>query len=159
MKNPTYTALLLSAALLALAACAPESRTIRLTYRQHDIQKQFDTLYNGQQTGEGFYKGFLEQALATCHGEQDSAIRQDVLSSMYLDTSANIYHCITNTVFSFPGGTVNASGVFNMVPGDTIAPDHDFPVTGGSAGFAGVSGRYTRRYNGGVYYVELELKE
>lgn len=158
MKSPRYTALFLPAVLMCLAACGPRSRTIRLTYRQHDIQKQFDTLYNKQQTSEGIYKGFLEQALAVCHREQDSAIRQDVLSSMYLDTSTNRYNCITNTVFSFPEGTVIASGVFSMAPGDTIAPDHDFPVTGGSAGFAGVSGRYTRRYEGGVYYVELEVK-
>lgn len=159
MKNPRCTALFLSAALMALTACAPRSRTLKLTYRQHDIQKQFDTLYNGQQTSAGFYKGFLEQALATCHHEKDSAVRQDVLSSMYLDTSTNRYNCITSTVFSFPEGTVTASGVFSMTPGDTIAPDHDFPVTGGSAGYAGVSGRYTRKYEGGVYYVELTLTQ
>lgn len=145
------------AAILFISACGvPHNETvISLTYQQKDIQKQFDTLYNYQQTN-GVYNGFIEQALAVC---DDTTVTQDVFSSMYYNRNTGVYDCLTTTVFKFSDGTMTATGLFNLTPGDTIAPDHDFPVTGGSAVYSGVSGTYTRRYENGVYYVELRYVE
>lgn len=64
--------LIICTALIVLSACGQlensNSTVISLSYEQTDIQKQFDTLYNYQQTSMGAYKGFIEQALAICHG-------------------------------------------------------------------------------------------
>jgi hypothetical protein len=146
-------------ALIAFSACVqhknPELSTVKLTYAA--IQKQFDTLYNHQQADSGVYKGLIEQALAICldsTGSKDT-ITQDVFSSMYLNLYSGVYDCVTTTTFKFPDGTISAAGVFNLTPGDTIAPDHDFPVTGGSGAYQHVLGTYTRKYRDGVYHVEL----
>ena len=153
--------ILLICVLLALSACNQHNRAavtvVSLNYQQSDIQKQFDTLYNHQQTDAGVYKGFIEQALAVCHRNTDTApaATQDVFSSMYLNLRSGQYDCVTTTVFQFPDGTISATGVFNLTPGDTIAPDHDFPITGGAGGYEGISGKYTRKYRNGVYHVEL----
>jgi hypothetical protein len=149
--------------LLVFTACQrhPDRQptVISLTYTQHDIQKTFDTLYNYQQASPGVYTGLLEQALAHCYTKagSKSVITQDVFSSMYLNDSTNQYDCVTTTTFRFPKGTIAATGVFNLIPGDTIAPDHDFPITGGSAEYRDVYGTYTRKYVDGVYYVKLRF--
>lgn len=148
--------------LLLLTACAGHSGrkpvTISLTYEQVDIQKTFDTLYNYGQYQPGVYTGLTEQALAGCHLESSKGpITQDVFSSMYLDTTTKVYDCVTTTTFRFPDGTIVASGVFNLVPGATIAPDHDFPITGGSGRYSHIYGTYTRKYLNGVYYVKLRF--
>lgn len=157
-------------ALLLLAACGsqpvaqPEAQTqkeathhvIHLSYVQTNIQKDFDTLYH-KQTDSGIYIGFIEQAYATCRDSADTAaaITQDVISSMYLNRSTRQYDCVTTTTFQFPDGTIAANGVFNLVPGSSIAPDHDFPITGGSGAYAHVHGTYTRQYRDSVYHVVL----
>jgi hypothetical protein len=136
----------------------PKPTTIALTYEQGDIQKAFDTLYNYQQFEPGIYFGVIEQALASCHRESSKGpVTQDVFSSMYLDTTTKVYDCVTTTTFRFPNGTIAASGVFNLVPGATIAPNHDFPITGGSGRYANIYGTYTRKYVNGVYYVKLRF--
>ncbi|TWI88803.1 hypothetical protein LX66_2889 [Chitinophaga japonensis] len=144
--------------MLAFCSCTQHPRTapvtVSLSYRQTDIQQQFDTLFNHQQTAAGVYKGFIEQALAICHGDTGT-VTQDVLSSMYLNRHTGRYDCVTTTVFQFPDGTIAANGLFNLTPGDTIAPDHDFPITGGSGAYHDIAGTYTRRYREGVYHVEL----
>jgi hypothetical protein len=76
---------------------------------------------------------------------------------MYLDTTSGVYDCVTNTTFRFPGGSIAAAGVFNLTPGDTIAPDHDFPIIGGSGVYRNSYGTYTRRYENGVYHVKLQI--
>jgi len=131
---------------------------ISLTYTQADIQKQFDTLYNHQQFKPGIYSGLIEQALAGCHPDSTSVdtIVQDVFSSMYLNQKSGVYDCITNTTFKFRDGTISAAGVFNLTPGDTIAPNHNFPITGGSAAYRDIFGTYTRQYKNGLYYVKLK---
>lgn len=146
-------------AIIALCACGqhkrPEMSTMQLTYAV--IQKQFDTLYNHQQADSGVYKGLIEQALALCvdsTGSKDT-ITQDVFSSMYLNLYSGVYDCVTTTVFKLPDGTISAAGVFNLTPGDTIAPDHDFPITGGSGAYQHILGTYTRKYRDGVYHVAL----
>lgn len=154
--------------LLLFAACTtPEKETvIKLHYVQADIQKAFDTLYDNQQAkvfvqGDSIitYSGYLEQALAHCHTEKDTGpVTQDVLSSMNLNLQTGSYDCITNTTFQFPGGTITANGIFNMVPGTTIAPDHDFPITGGSGVYKNIYGTYTRHYADSVYQVTLTFK-
>lgn len=147
--------------ILLLCACSqprhPEPVVIRLYYTQHDIQKDFDTLYHNRQQSPGLYSGFIEQALASCHRDSALAdtVTQDVLSSMYLDTGSNQYDCVTTTTFRFKDGSIAATGVFNLKPGDTIAPDHDFPITGGSAAYRNIYGTYTRTYRNGIYHVEL----
>ncbi|WP_259068090.1 hypothetical protein HDF24_17855 [Mucilaginibacter sp. X4EP1] len=130
---------------------------ISLSYRQKDIQKEFDTLYNHQKNKHGAYKGIIEQALAVCHNDEDRAdtATQDVFSSMYLNHHTGQYDCVTTTTFKFPNGSISATGVFNLKPGDTIAPDHDFPIIGGSAAFSNIYGTYTRKYQNGIYHVEL----
>jgi hypothetical protein len=148
--------------LLLLTACSehkPEPTVIHLTYEQADIQKAFDTLYNYRQQSPGIYDGFVEQALANCHDASapKKAITQDVFSSFYLDTTSGVYDCVTTTTFRFPEGTIAATGVFNLTPGDTIAPDHDFPIIGGSAAFKNVYGTYTRSYRNGIYHVKLRI--
>lgn len=148
-------------AMLLLCACGPDRppqvELITLSYSQSDIQKEFDTLYNRQQTEAGVYSGFVEQALAVCHraGTPDQQITQDVYSSMYLNLRSGNYDCVTTTTFQFPDGSIVAAGVFNLVPGATIAPDHDFPIIGGSAAYRNVYGTYTRKYRDSVYHVEL----
>lgn len=150
--------------LLAFASCKEKHQTIQLTYDQHDIQKAFDTLYNYQQSrlpvngdSVSLYNGFTEQALAHCHREKDSSvITQDVLSSMYLNNQTSQYDCVTVTTFQFTDGTITANGIFNLVPGDTIAPDHDFPITGGSGAYRNLYGTYTRKYSNGTYTVTLD---
>ncbi len=147
--------------LMLCAACGesthPKPELITLTYTQSDIQKQFDTLYHGQQAKAGVYAGLLEQALAVCHNvsARDQQVTQDVYSSMYLNLKSGNYDCVTTTTFQFPDGTITATGVFNLVPGATIAPDHDFPITGGSAAYQNIYGTYTRKYKDSVYHVEL----
>lgn len=147
--------------LLLLSACGPhrgaDPTVILLTYTGHDIQKQFDTLYNYQQTKPGVYNGLIEQALAGCHRDTASTdtIVQDVVSSMYLNKHSGVYDCVTTTTFRFHDGTISATGVFNLTPGDTIAPNHNFPITGGSAAYRDIYGTYTRKYKNGVYHVEL----
>ncbi|MVT09306.1 hypothetical protein [Chitinophaga tropicalis] len=152
--------LIICTALIILSACGQlensNSTVISLSYEQTDIQKQFDTLYNYQQTSMGAYKGFIEQALAICHGDKTDTITQDVFSSMYLNQQTGRYDCITTTVFQFPNGTISATGIFKLTPGDTIAPDHNFPITGGSGVFKDIKGTYTREYRNGVYHVELK---
>jgi len=147
--------------LLLFTACKPphSETTISLQYTQPDIQKQFDTLYNHQQTDSGFYNGLLEQALAICHDSvhEDRKITQDVFSSMYLNFATRQYDCVTTTVFSFPDGTISANGIFQLQPDATIAPDHDFPITGGSKAYQNIAGTYTRVYKNGVYYVKLRF--
>lgn len=161
---------LIFGSLLLLTACtgAPDEHqtVIRLQYRQSDIQRQFDTLYRHQQTmltdSSLAFNGLLEQAWAQCHdSSRTDSITQDVLSSMYLINSTGVYDCVTNTVFHFPGGTVCASGVFNLVPGSGIAPDHDFPITGGSGSFRNIYGTYTRHYEAAdsTYYVTLGYRK
>lgn len=148
-------------AVLALAACqqhkAANPAVIELTYQQSDIQKQFDTLYNYQQADSGVYNGLIEQALAICHdstGRRDT-ITQDVFSSMYYNLRSKRYDCTTTTVFQLPDGSISAIGLFNLMPGDTIAPDHDFPITGGAGAYHDIGGTYTRKYRDGVYHVTL----
>ncbi|SFD88183.1 hypothetical protein SAMN05518672_103670 [Chitinophaga sp. CF118] len=150
-----YTMLLFSASSQLKQA---KPTIISLNYQQKDIQLQFDTLFNHQQTDSGVYKGFIEQALANCHRKTDSTstITQDVFSSMYLNFTSGQYDCVTTTVFKFPDGTISATGVLSRPPGDTIAPDHDFPITDGSAAYKNISGTYTRKYKDGAYYVELQ---
>lgn len=154
MKNIYF---ILPAALLAMVACntgkAPADTLIHLNYTQPDIQNQMDTLYDHQQTSAGVYNGLAEQALAVCHGADTAT--QDVFSSMYLNRRTGVYDCVTTTVFRFRNGTITATGVFNLTPGDTIAPDHNFPITGGSGAYNDISGTYTRHYSNGVYHVEL----
>lgn len=155
------TILIICIALLTFSACqqhtAPTLTTIQLFYRQTDIQNQFDTLYDHQQADSGVYKGLIEQALATCHDStgQTGNITQDVFSSMYYNLLSKRYDCTTTTVFQLPDGTISAIGLFNLTPGDTIAPDHDFPITGGSGTYHHVSGTYTRKYREGIYHVVL----
>ncbi|WP_448702685.1 hypothetical protein ACFGVR_10065 [Mucilaginibacter sp. AW1-3] len=146
---------------LLLSACSHRETNptvISLTYTGNDIQKQFDTLYNYQQVKPGVYSGLIEQALAGCHRDTTSTdtIVQDVFSSMYLNKKAGVYDCITNTTFRFHDGTITAAGVFNLTPGDTIAPNHNFPIIGGSAAYRDIYGTYTRQYKNGVYHVELK---
>lgn len=153
--------LTIACALLLFSACRQHDAKpdiISLTYTQPNIQKQFDTLYNYQLTEPQVYTGLTEQALANCHdssGRLDS-VTQDVFSSMYLDTTTHIYDCITTTVFRLPNGTISATGVFVMAPGTTIAPDHDFPIIGGSGAYSNIYGTYTRKYRDSVYHVELK---
>lgn len=141
------------------------AKVIKLTYRGYDIQKEFDTLYSHQQiysisTGDTAYIGFVEQALAICHSTNgDSNMVQNVLSSMYLNHFTGNYDCVTSTVFTLPGGTITANGIFVLVPGDTIAPNHDFPITGGTGMYRHIYGTYTRKYVNGVYNVELEYRK
>ena len=148
-------------AMLIFSACTRSKHStpavIKLTYQQTDIQKQFDTLYNHQQADSGIYSGLIEQALAICHDSagKGGAITQDVFSSMYYNLHSKQYDCVTTTVFQLPDGTISAIGLFNLTPGDTIAPDHDFPVTGGSGAYHHISGTYTRKYSDGVYHVTL----
>ena len=155
------TILTIAGALLLFSACRQHDRKpslISLTYTQPNIQKEFDTLYNNQLTVPNVYTGFIEQALANCQdstGRLDS-VTQDVFSSMYLDTTTHMYDCITTTVFRLPDGTISATGVFVMAPGTTIAPDHDFPITGGSGAYSHIYGTYTRKYRDSVYHVELK---
>lgn len=156
------TIFIITGLLLLLAACkqeGPPPTVISLTYTQNDIQKQFDTLYDHQQTKPGVYKGITEQALAICHDSTNSATTsvQNVFSSMYLNQHSGNYDCVTTTVFQFLGGTITATGVFKLTPGDTIAPDHDFPITGGAGLYTNVYGTYTRRYSDGVYRVKLQF--
>ena len=138
---------------LALTACSRRhpASVITLAYEQADIQLQFDTLYNHQQT-DSVYNGFIEQALAFCN---DSTVTQHVFSSMYFNRRTRVYDCLTTTVFRLKDGTITATGIFSLTPGDTIAPDHDFPITGGSATYRNITGTYTRKYRDGVYHVEL----
>ena len=147
---------------LFFTACRPSRRetVISLQYTQSDIQKQFDTLYNNQQTDTGLYNGFLEQALALCHDSIDEKkpITQDVFSSMYLNFGTKQYDCVTTTVFSFPDGTISANGIFQLEPNATIAPNHDFPIIGGSKAYKNITGTYTRVYKNGVYYVTLRFR-
>jgi hypothetical protein len=132
--------------------------TILLTYNQQDIQKSFDTLYNYQKNDSGWYCGLSEQALAICHEKRGKdPVTQDVFSSMYLNNTTGEYDCVTTTTFQFPDGSIVASGIFNLVPGSQIAPDHDFPVTGGSGKYRNTYGTYTRHYLNGVYHVKLQL--
>lgn len=154
MKNIYF---ILPAALLVLAACntgnTSADKVIRLSYTEPYIQKQMDTLFDQQQATPGVYKGLTEQALAMCQGADTAT--QDVFSSMCLNHWTSVYDCVTTTVFRFGNGTIAATGVFNLTPGDTIAPDHDFPITGGSGAYKDISGTYTRHYRNGVYHVEL----
>jgi hypothetical protein len=149
--------------LLAVIGCQSKRgqfpTVISLTYNQFGIQKSFDTLYSNEQSAPGVYSGLIEQALAHCLYKGDSAnkVTQDVFSSMYLNDSTNQYDCVTTTTFRFPDGTISATGVFNLVPGDTIAPDHDFPITGGSGKYRDSYGTYTRKYKNGVYNVKLQF--
>jgi hypothetical protein len=150
--------------LLLCAACGQhgnsKQETILLHYRPIDIQRDFDTLFHNQQVSPGLYKGFIEQALATCHSDKTKdSITQDVCSSMYLHVSRGQYDCVTTTTFQFPDGTIAAMGVFNLSPGDTIAPDHDFPITGGSGAYSHITGTYTRKYSKGVYHVALRYSK
>jgi len=139
-----------------------QRQIIEYTYTNSDIQKQFDTLYSYRQiysisTHDTVSLGFVEQALAECHNSNgDTNTVQNVLSSMYLNHFSGNYDCVTSTVFTLPGGTITANGIFTMLPGDTIAPDHDFPITGGSGGYRHIYGTYTRQYENGVYHVKLE---
>lgn len=161
---------ILCAALLLLAACGTQQEVqtakktshhvIYLSYVQANIQKNFDTLYH-KQTDSGIYIGLLEQAYATCHDSANATaiITQDVLSSMYLNRSTHQYDCVTTTTFQFADGTIAANGVFNLVPGSSIAPDHDFPITGGSGAYAHIHGTYTRQYRDSVYRVVLTYEE
>lgn len=147
--------------LLLLQACKPShpETVISLQYTQSDIQKQFDTLYHHQQTDSGLYNGLLEQALAVCHDSlsKNRPITQDVFSSMYLNFATKQYDCVTTTIFSFPDGTISANGIFQLEPNATIAPDHDFPITGGAKAYQNITGTYTRVYKDGVYYVKLRF--
>jgi hypothetical protein len=153
--------LLIPAVCLLFTACgqprAPRQETITLSYVQNDIQKQFDTLYANQQAQTGVYSGFTEQALAACHNAAapDQQVTQDVYSSMYLNLKSGNYDCVTTTTFQFPDGSIVASGIFNLVPGAAIAPDHDFPITGGSGAYRNIYGTYTRKYRDSTYHVEL----
>lgn len=152
---------ILSILFLCLWSCntpqKPQLTTIKLHYNQSDIRKKFDTLYNYQKTDSGIYDGLLEQALAICFAGDNikDTITQDVFSSMYLNSFTGRYDCVTTTTFQFPDGNISATGIFNLSPGDTIAPDHDFPITGGSAAYRNIYGTYTRKYRNGVYNVEL----
>ncbi len=130
---------------------------ISLSYHQKDIQKELDTLYNYQKNRRGAYKGIIEQALAVCHRDEDLAdtVTQDVFSSMYLNHRTGQYDCVTTTTFKFHDGSISAAGIFNLIPGDTIAPNHDFPISGGSAAYRNIYGTYTRTYQNGIYHVEL----
>lgn len=147
--------------LLLLMAYKPSNKetVISLQYTQSDIQKQFDTLYHNQQTDTGLYNGFLEQALAVCHDSAHAkeTITQDVFSSIYLNFGTKQYDCVTTTVFSFPDGTITANGIFQLEPNATIAPNHDFPITGGSKAYKNITGTYTRVYENGVYRVTLRF--
>jgi len=133
----------------------PVLRSFR--YSQAEIRRNFDTLYNYRQTASGFYQGFLEQALAPCHepGKESLPVTQDVFSSMYLNELTNQYDCLTHTVFRLPDGNIMATGIFEMTPGASVAPDHDFPITGGSGAYAGIQGTYTRKYKDGIYHIQL----
>lgn len=144
--------------ILIFSACQQRKvpSTIILTYQDPEIRKQFDTLYNHQQTDSGVYKGLIEQALAiSVDSISGDTTTQDVLSSMYLNAFTGRYDCVTTTVFRLPHGTISAAGVFILTPGDTIAPDHDFPITGGSGAYSHVLGTYTRKYRDGIYHVVL----
>lgn len=108
--------------------------------------------------GQAISPGIIEQASANCF---DSATRnqtciQDVLSSMYLDTTHKLYNSVTTTVFHLPGGDITAVGMFKLPLGDTIPPDHDFPIVGGSGIYANIYGTYTRHYRDSIYYVRLQ---
>ena len=146
--------------ILLCSACRPHNHPdpniISLSYEQDDIQRSFDTLYQQQQTTSGLYMGFIEQALAISpRTKHKDTITQDVLSSMYLNRYTGNYDCVTTTTFCFKDGNISAIGMFHMVPGDTIAPDHDFPITGGSGAYRNIYGTYTRKYKDGVYHVKL----
>ncbi|MFA6059506.1 MAG: hypothetical protein WC756_14965 [Taibaiella sp.] len=147
--------------LLLCSACGRYNHSkptvVTFNYRQNDIQKSFDTLYHHQQTSSGLYMGFIEQALAICPGTttHKDTITQDVLSSMYLNLYTGNYDCVTTTTFCFEDGNISATGMFHLTPGDTIAPDHDFPITGGSGAYHNIYGTYTRKYKDGIYHIEL----
>lgn len=147
--------------LLLCAACVRNDHSkpaiITLSYGQADIQKSFDTLFDNQQASPGIYKGMIEQALAICPGTaaHKDTITQDVLSSMYLNHYTGAYDCVTTTTFCFKDGNISAMGLFHLTPGDTIAPNHDFPITGGSGAYRNIYGTYTRTYKEGVYHVAL----
>ncbi len=155
-------------------SCAPSNssnpKTINLKYwpnslKRHDIDVSFDTLHNGNDTirykhnGSRVYSnGYLEQALAYCYDSANKeTATQDVFSSMYMNPESNLYDCITNTTFHFVDGDIIASGIFHLVPGnDSLPPDHDFPIIGGSGSYANIYGTYTRRYRDTVFYVQLK---
>lgn len=155
-----------------LASCTGTPGTqetlIRLQYQQRNIQKQFDTLYGKQQSSfisgsdtVTAYNGLLEQAFAMCQDSSSTdTIIQDVLSSMYFNTKTGLYDCVTSTVFHFPAGSITANGVFFMAPGTDIAPDHDFPITGGSGSYRNIYGTYTRQYRAAdsTYHVTLRYR-
>lgn len=102
--------------------------------------------------------GIIEQASATCFDSfsHNKICMQDVLSSMYIDTAHQLYNCVTTTVFHLQGGDITAVGMFKLPLGDTIPPDHNFPVVGGSGKYANIYGTYTRHYNNGVYSVHIK---
>ena len=157
MKHTAILSVIFGVVLGCNAPQKPQLSIIRLRYNQSDIRKKFDTLYNNQKTDSGVYDGLLEQALAICFAENNTkdTITQDVFSSMYLNAYTARYDCVTTTTFQFPDGNITATGIFNLTPGDTIAPDHDFPISGGSAKYRNIYGTYTRKYHNGVYNVEL----
>ncbi len=144
-----------------VTACTGNARILTLTYSNQNISKQLDSTSNNQPVtinGQPLSAGIIEQASATCY---DSATRnktcmQDVLSSMYLDTSAKLYNCVTTTVFHLPGGDITAIGMFKLPLGDTIPPDHNFPIVGGSGVYANIYGTYTRHYRDTIYQVRLK---
>jgi hypothetical protein len=153
---------------LLLPACSSPAasvpQVINISYTNNNIQKQFDTLYNNQAVpGKGssaIYKGFIEQASAICYDSADNRVgMQDVVSSMYLDTVTKKYNCVTTTVFRLKDGDITALGLFKLVPGDTIAPNHNFPITGGTGIYANSYGTYTRQYINGVYRVQLKYSQ
>jgi hypothetical protein len=100
----------------------------------------------------------MEQALAYCYDSNNKQVAtQDVFSSMYLDHKTRQYDCITNTTFHFADGDIISSGIFHLIPGnDSLPPDHDFPIVGGTGIYSNIYGTYTRKYFDTIFHVQLK---
>jgi hypothetical protein len=159
---PLHTRLIICGLFVLLAACNTNTpTTVYLTYTNHNISKELDSMNSNRpitlKSGMMLSMGIVEQASANCFDSATHAQTcvQDVLSSMYLDTAKQVYNCVTTTVFHLPGGDITAIGMFKLPLGDTIPPDHDFPIVGGSGVYANIYGTYTRHYRDTVYHVVL----
>lgn len=145
-------------------ACTHNPRVIHLTYNNADISKQLDSITTAKPvlvSGQLVSTGIIEQASATCFdsASHNKSCIQDVLSSMYIDTTHKLYNCVTTTVFHLPGGDITATGMFKLPLDDNTPPDSDFAIVGGSGVYANIYGTYTRQYRDSVYHVTLKYYE
>lgn len=143
-----------------VTACTNNASIIHLTYTGADISKQLDSITTTKPVtlkGMAVSQGIIEQASATCFdsASHNKSCMQDVLSSMYIDTTHKLYNCVTTTVFHLPGGDITAIGMFKLPLGDNTPPNNDFPIVGGSGIYTNIYGTYTRHYTDSVYHVTL----